>query len=185
MSDDVLSIIPSDPYWQLSREAGDRAAAIVAELEPGDFGDGVDIDIDVSWHDIVTVVDCGANLERIGCPKCGTSIDTDSWGDLLEERHETGFDNLVVSLPCCGAETSLNELAYEWPCGFAKFEIAIWNPERAWFTDEELSSIGGRSRPPRSADQSPHLMPTGHGARDQRVMRSVSRRHPVRSQRLP
>ncbi len=141
MSADVLSIIPTDPYWQPSRDAGDRAAAIAAELAPG-HPDGIDVEIDVSWHDTVTVVDCGENLERIGCPRCAAQIDTDWWGDLLEERFETGFDNLAVPLPCCGAEVSLNELDYDWPCGFAKFEIAIWDPERAWFTDEELTLIG-------------------------------------------
>jgi hypothetical protein len=26
--------------------------------------------------------------------------------------------------------------------GVARFEIAIWNPERAWFNDEELTPIG-------------------------------------------
>ncbi|GAA3805678.1 hypothetical protein GCM10022206_50400 [Streptomyces chiangmaiensis] len=26
--------------------------------------------------------------------------------------------------------------------GFARFEIAIWNPERAWFSDKELTAIG-------------------------------------------
>ncbi|MGW3816932.1 hypothetical protein [Streptomyces sp. NPDC005046] len=26
--------------------------------------------------------------------------------------------------------------------GFARFEIAIWNPGRAWFSDEELTAIG-------------------------------------------
>ncbi|WP_030677653.1 hypothetical protein [Streptomyces cellulosae] len=37
---------------------------------------------------------------------------------------------------------SLDALDYDWPCGFARFEIAIWNPERAWFSDEELTAIG-------------------------------------------
>lgn len=26
--------------------------------------------------------------------------------------------------------------------GFGRFEIAIWNPERAWFRDEELTAVG-------------------------------------------
>jgi hypothetical protein len=32
-------------------------------------------------------------------------------------------------------------LDYHWPCGFARFEIAIWNPERTWFDDEDLAAI--------------------------------------------
>jgi hypothetical protein len=140
VSDNVLSIIPTDPQWQPEQTAADRAAAIIAELAPGD-PDGVDVDINIDWHDTITVIDCGANLERIGCPTCGASIDTRWWGDLLEERHENGFDDLTVTVPCCGATTRLEALTYEWPCGFARFEIAIWNPGRGWFTDQEITAV--------------------------------------------
>ena len=140
MSDDVVSVIPADPYWQPSREVGHRAAELVAGLVSG-RPDADDVDIDVSWHDVVTVVDCGENFERIGCPLCAASIDVRWWGDLLEERADTGFDDLLMALPCCGAQASLNDLIYEWPCGFAKFEIAVWNPEQLWFSEEKLRSI--------------------------------------------
>ena len=45
----------------------------------------------------------------------------------------------IVAHSCVVA---LDVLDYDWPCGFARFEIAIWNPERDWFGDEELASIG-------------------------------------------
>jgi hypothetical protein len=45
-------------------------------------------------------------------------------------------------VPCCGVATSQDALDYDWPCGFARFEIAVWNPERASFSDEELTAIG-------------------------------------------
>lgn len=32
MSDDVLSVIPTDPQWQPDQAAADRTVAIVAEL---------------------------------------------------------------------------------------------------------------------------------------------------------
>ncbi|MEV4162038.1 hypothetical protein [Nonomuraea dietziae] len=63
MSDDVLSVIPTDPHWQPGKAAADRAASIVADLAPGTPG-GVDAEIDVTWHDRLTAVDCGQNLER-------------------------------------------------------------------------------------------------------------------------
>lgn len=140
MSDDVLSVIPTDPQWQPTREAGEQAAAIASRLASREEDD-LDVEIDVKWHETITVVDCGQNLERIVCGRCHAEIDTDWWGDLLEERFETGFDDLVVRLPCCGAESSLNDLDYDWPCGFAKFEIAIWNPGLNWFADEELTVL--------------------------------------------
>lgn len=140
MSDDVLSVIPTDPYWQPDQDAGTRAAAIVAELACG-TPDDLDVEIDVTWHDGLTVVDCGENLERIGCPHCGASIDTEWWADLLEAHCEDGFATLAIEVPCCGAGSSLDALDYDWPCGFARFEIAIWNPDRNWFTDEELTRL--------------------------------------------
>jgi hypothetical protein len=140
MSDDVLSIIPTDPWWQPDQDAGERAAALVEELAPGLPG-GVEVEIDTTWHDVLTVVDCGANLERIRCPQCRASIDTEGWADLLDDHSQDGFATLVVEVPCCGAATSLDVLNYDWPCGFARFEIAVWNPERDWFGDEELAAI--------------------------------------------
>lgn len=138
MSDDVLSVIPTDPYWQPDQAAADRAAAIVTDLE-SEAPD--DIDVEVTWHDTLTVVDCGENLERIGCPCCRASIDTEWWADLLEAHCEDGFASLAVRVPCCHAETSLDALEYDWPCGFARFEIAVWNPERTQFSHEELATL--------------------------------------------
>ncbi len=48
---------------------------------------------------------------------------------------------LVVTVPCCDVETSLNELVYDWPMGFARFRIEILYPNRAWLTDEELTAL--------------------------------------------
>ena len=141
MSDDVLSVIPTAPHWQPDQAAADRLASIVAELESG-LPDGVDVEIDVSWHDQLTVVDCGVNLERISCPLCAASIDTEWWADLLEAHGQEGFSTLTIDAPCCGDTTSLDALLYDWPCGFARFEVALWNPERIWFSEQELTTLG-------------------------------------------
>ncbi|MFJ4320881.1 hypothetical protein ACIP46_37225 [Streptomyces lavendulae] len=143
MSDDVLSIIPSDPQWQPDPAAVDRAVSLLEELAPG-AADGVDVEIDVTWHDVVTVVDCGGSLEGIGCPLCQGSIDTEWWGDLIEAHCEDGFATLATEVPCCGGATALDALEYDWPCGFARFEIAIWNPGRLWFSEEELTEPAER-----------------------------------------
>jgi hypothetical protein len=140
MSDNVLSVIPADPRWQPEPSRAEQARDLIETLLPVD-PDAVDPEIRISWHQAITVIDCGANLERITCPHCGTDIDTGWWGDLLEERYEAGFDDLSVVLPCCGRGTSLTDLTYDWPCGFARFEIEIWNPGRDWFTDAELAAV--------------------------------------------
>ncbi|WP_329139004.1 hypothetical protein OG552_32250 [Streptomyces sp. NBC_01476] len=141
MSDNVLSVIPTDPWWQPGREAAGRARDLVVTFVDPDAPSGVDVDTDVTWHDTVAVVDCGSNLERIGCPQCGAEIDTEWWRDLLDYRCEDGFSSLAAQVPCCGAETSLDALEYDWPCGFARFEIAVWNPGRLWFTSDELTAL--------------------------------------------
>lgn len=94
MSADVLSIIPTDPYWNPDQDAGARAPAIVTELSYGTPG-GVAIEIDATWHGMLSVVGCGENLERIGCPHCGGSINIEWWGDQLEAHCEDGFTTLA------------------------------------------------------------------------------------------
>ncbi|MEU3727774.1 hypothetical protein [Streptomyces sp. NPDC031705] len=140
MSDDVLSIIPTDPRWQPERDAVDRVLSLINELAPG-VVDGADGEVDVTWHDVVTAVDCGGNLERIGCPLCQASIDREWWGDLLDAHCDDGFATLAVEVPCCGGATTLDVLHYDWPCGFARFEIALWNPGRPCFGEDELAAL--------------------------------------------
>ena len=139
MSENVLSIIPTDPRWQPGHQRVVRARLLLAKLAPDPDRD--ESDLKAAWHETITVVDCGGNLERITCPLCGAVIDTEWWGDLLEERCDAGFDNLIATVPCCGGHASLNDLEYEWPCGFARFELALWNPGRDRLTDQELSAI--------------------------------------------
>lgn len=38
------------------------------------------------------------------------------------------FNDLSITTPCCHQTTSLNELEYIWPAGFAKYVIEIRNP---------------------------------------------------------
>jgi hypothetical protein len=140
MSDDVLSVIPTDPHWQPERPAADRATALVTALTGG-LGADTDVEIDVDWYDVPSVVDSAQNLGRIGCPHCRGAIDLAWWRDLVEE-YEDGFPDLSVTVPCCGATTSLDTLDFDRPCGFARFEIAAWNPELSWLTEDQLTAVG-------------------------------------------
>ncbi|MCQ9181141.1 hypothetical protein KMT30_19260 [Streptomyces sp. IBSBF 2953] len=141
MSDNVLSVIPTDPRWQPDEAAADRAAALLIRLVPEDDA-GLDTEIDVEWYDAVMAVDCGEHLERIGCPRCGAAVSDLWYGDLLEAHCDDGFVTLDVEVPCCGAATSLDALEYDRPCGFARFEIAAWNPDREPLDDGELADLG-------------------------------------------
>lgn len=105
VSDDVLSVVPSDPHWQPDPATGHHVAQLVKSLSLVD-GDGGWCEVD--WHDDVALVDCGGNLARIGCPSCGRQLDDEWWRDLLEARHTSGsgLADLAVVVPCCGAATT-------------------------------------------------------------------------------
>lgn len=145
MSEGILSVIPTDPHWQPEPETGERAAALVRQLVSGVPGaedaDPDDVELDVDWYELPRAVDCGQNLMRVGCPHCGGSIDVEWYTDLLDE-HEDGFAGLDVTTPCCTTATSLDRLDYDWPCGFARFEIAAGNAQRPSLTAEELTAVG-------------------------------------------
>ncbi|MBL7495833.1 hypothetical protein I6A84_24070 [Frankia sp. CNm7] len=140
MSDDVLSVIPTDPWWQPEASQAERARGLVTTLVPWN-PDSIEPEVSLTWHESVALVDCGANLERITCPRCENEVDTDWWRALLDDRYEDGFNDLSAVLPCCGRQSSLADLHYDWPCGFARFEIEIWNPGRSWLTEGELAAI--------------------------------------------
>ncbi|MGW6619491.1 hypothetical protein ACWGA0_39335 [Streptomyces erythrochromogenes] len=138
MSDDYLTVIPTDPYWQPSTEAGDRAAAALARMLPDDEARR---GLQAQWHESVEVVYCGANLRTISCPHCGAECVSGWWGEAVSERYDEGFRTLMTRVPCCDVETSLNDLVYDWPMGFARFRIEVLYPDRAWLTDEELAEL--------------------------------------------
>ena len=47
------------------------------------------------------------------------------------------FEALAVTLPCCGASSTLNDLVYHWPAGFARYVLEAMNPGPAGFLDPE------------------------------------------------
>ncbi|MFH8350526.1 hypothetical protein [Streptomyces sp. NPDC018045] len=87
------------------------------------------------------MVDCGANLEKISCPQCGAQLAFDWWEEAVSQHYDEGFRTLTVTVPCCGVETSLNALVYDWPMRFARFRIEARHPNRARLTGEELAAL--------------------------------------------
>ncbi|MBL1105162.1 hypothetical protein JK361_11260 [Streptomyces sp. 5-8] len=60
MSDNCLTVIPPDPYWQPAREAADRAVAVLSGMLPdADTRRG----LEALWHDTVEMVFRGSNLK--------------------------------------------------------------------------------------------------------------------------
>ncbi|PKV82588.1 hypothetical protein [Streptomyces sp. TLI_146] len=138
MSDDFLTVIPTDPHWQPGKEAAERASAALSGMLPDS---DARLGLRVQWHDGVEVIICGSNLEKISCPHCGSPCATDWWMDTVSEGYDQGFVSLMAAVPCCGVVTSLNELVYDWPMGFARFRIEVMYPGRSWLTDAELERL--------------------------------------------
>ncbi|MGF1239408.1 hypothetical protein ACQSME_19400 [Streptomyces sp. 2-6] len=133
MSDTILSVIPADPQWLPSQGAADRAVRALNALVPEHDG------AKATWHDRIMFVDCGSRFHQVECPLCGTVLDRAWLVDRLSEAGNTG--RLAVTVPCCGGESSLNELVYRDPCGLARFDISVWSPGRSSLSDSELNTV--------------------------------------------
>lgn len=140
MSDGYIRVIPTDLEWQPTPEAAAAAAAYIARLFSGPADDVEDVDHE--FYDRVTLIDAGQNTTRITCSRCDGDISVDWLYDLIEQNGES-FDSLNTAVPCCGVAVPLNTLRYDWPVGFARFEVSAMNPSRAKYEldAEELTDV--------------------------------------------
>ena len=127
MSDNWIIFAPADPNWvPTSQSTVEQAQRLIREA----FPDAEEHDIKVS--DRVEFIDCGQNFEDVACPFCSVSI-IDWWGEAIGDalQSDVGPVELSVVTPCCGKQTSLNDLVYDWQCAFARCEISAMNPNVA------------------------------------------------------
>lgn len=135
MSEYVVKIIPRNPFYKGSVSA----LQSVKDL----FERQIDCDvIEVTSAETPVFVDCGANLEKIYCPQCGAELDFDWWGEAMGRAAEGEFMSLETEMPCCKRIVSLNDLNYEFPCGFACCLICIYNPKQ-FMKDDVIESVKG------------------------------------------
>ena len=121
MSDDILSIIPSDPEYVPVVAAQQMALALFSSFV------GKADEVNMSVTDEVQFVDAGENFESVTCPACGADLNG-WWQGAVETAFANQFADLTVQVPCCGAQGSLNDLVYNWPAGFARFRLTARNP---------------------------------------------------------
>ena len=81
--------------------------------------------IEVVTSDSIEFIDQGQNFERMKCNFCGRELETEKWQEFMDEAYEKHFEDLAFITPCCHNKSSLNDLKYEMPAGFAKFSILI------------------------------------------------------------
>jgi hypothetical protein len=124
MSENILKIISTIPdYVPDSRIIDD-----VEKLLTDHFIFAEDISIEIT--DEVRFIDQGANFEEILCPHCKQPLDDQWWKIQMDAAYRKDFHDLAIKSPCCKNQTSLNELMYVWPAGFARFSIEIRSPSQ-------------------------------------------------------
>lgn len=143
MSDYIVKVIPGDPFYRMDARDAQQVVSLLKTRFPT-------CSVEAAFYETPAFVDCGGNLVGISCPVCGASLSFDWWRDAMDVSFQDGFSDLSVTLPCCGKASSLNDLSYNFPCGFSCVEFDVWNPPE-FFLDEELSAklqtlLGGRFR---------------------------------------
>src|SRR5687767_11218965 len=93
-------------------------------------------------EDAVAATAYAENTTRVSCSACGGDMGAEWLSDLIESNG-VSFDSLDVSAPCCGRVVGVDSLRYDWPVGFARFEICAMNPTRAKYEldTEELHHL--------------------------------------------
>lgn len=119
MSETVQKIIPVDIETELSEDFVNDAIAFINNH----YGE---VEIEYIDYEEVTFIDCGTNLKTIKCNNCDEVLSIEWWGSQMSNWYEN--HDLSIILPCCEAETSLNDLNYNLDCGFSTFEFRLLNP---------------------------------------------------------
>lgn len=115
-------------------EIGERARTRLAQFAP----DAEEVTADTT--DKIQYIDCGQNLEAVGCPLCNADV-IDWWLDWMTDAYNEGFTDLQATFPCCNGAGSLQDLVFDWPAGFARFELSAMNPNLREFTAEQIREI--------------------------------------------
>ena len=135
MSDHLLRFIPTDPSFVPLEPRVELARDLLERLVP-------DADeVTTSTTGEVEFIDQGGNFERVSCPLCGSEVAIEWWQERMEEAYAEKFSDLVVSMPCCGARSSLNDLDYQGPAGFSRFVLQALNPNVTDLQAEQVSQL--------------------------------------------
>lgn len=138
MGDHWLILIPTDPEWVPDADQATQAEQAVDRLTPAREGE---IDFRAPGH--VEFVHCGENFETIGCPSCGAMLDIKWWHERMNAAYDgtSSFGALDVTTPCCGVTSTLNDLDYNFPQGFASWWVRVHYANRPWLDDTEREQV--------------------------------------------
>jgi len=119
---EFLYLIPDSPDYVPTTEVRDSALTAFRAMLPRAES------VDAVVHREVRFIDSGMGFELVQCPLCRTELDPIWWGDAMNAAERNCFENLSVKLPCCDCPSSLNQLNYTMPAGFARFALQAQEP---------------------------------------------------------
>ena len=120
MSDTIFKIFPRYYYPKYTDEQIISAVKVLKSVSS-------EI-ITFTNYKCVKFISCGKGLEQIFCQWCGRKLEVDLWQEVMSNAYEISFEYLGFRTPCCNLPSSLEELIYVKPCGFATFVIEVHNP---------------------------------------------------------
>jgi hypothetical protein len=142
VSDSYLFLVPTDPFFAPSAEVAERARALLERLVP----DAHEVNAEVT--DAVEFIHGFENWVETRCPNCGTTLDEKWVIDEITAAVERRGESLEVVTPCCRVMTSLNDLEYQGPAGFARFLLEAMNPQVADYEPAWVAEIAEASGTP-------------------------------------
>lgn len=154
LSDEQLILIPTNPTYVPSEDQLNKALSELASAWPDakfrlvhvrkelwEWDEPPSVLVQAVTRDKVDFVHGFENFMAVYCPKCGQEIDMDTWGQATSRAREKDYADLAYETPCCKFRTTLNELRYDWPAGFARFSLTMMNTNRD-VNEEAVSRIG-------------------------------------------
>jgi len=121
MSDAIFKIFPRYYYQKYTDEKIVGAVNMLKSLLLTE-------EITFTNYNSVQFIDCGENLKHIFCQWCGRELGIEFWHQAMDKAYKSSFEHLGFKTPCCNLSSSLDELIYVRPCGFATFTIEVHDP---------------------------------------------------------
>jgi len=101
--------------------ASEKAVALLSALV-GDRALVDTVESEYPWF-----VSPGNRVASVFCNSCGARIESSWWDSAMNHAWTSRHAELRVRVPCCGRQTSLNDLRYEPSAGFARFILEASN----------------------------------------------------------
>jgi hypothetical protein len=139
LSDNWLRLIPTDPTFVPAAPVARRTRELLEQFAPANLTGYSAREVNAK---AIVFIDAGTNFDSVTCPWCGAAMDIAWWQDSMSVAASSQFNDLLIRTRCCDVTTSLNDLRYEWPQGFARWWLEVMNPATPSLSGEHLDVLG-------------------------------------------